>query len=124
MDETHLGPLGEAEAGAALIVAYEAELEEQLSWDLLRLLVDLGFGYALVTVSEVLADVREQEVVYCFEQIWEAMVMVQYHGVVRYLVYEWVVLVLVDGEEVVVYVHVPKVKVAGRVLLLISLMMC
>lgn len=88
--------------------------------------MELGFGYAFVTVSEVLvrhSDVREVSV-YCFEQIWEAMVMVQYHGVVRYLVYEWVVLVLVDGEEVVVYVHVPKVKVAGRVLLLISLMMC
>ena len=74
-------------------LAYEAELEEQLSWDSLRLLVKLGFGYAFVTVSEVLvrhSDVEEGVAVYCFEQIWEAMVMVQYYGVivVRYLVHE------------------------------------
>ena len=48
------------------------------------------------------------------------MVRYSVHGVmvVRYLVYNWIVPVFVDGGEVAVSVRVPQVKVAGRVLLL------
>ena len=111
----------------ALIVqlTYEAELEEGLSSDSLRLLVNLGgLGYAFVTVSEVVVrysvDVREEVAVQYSVHVWE-VVVVRYHVqgemVVRYLVHRWVVPFFAHGGEVAVSVHVQEAVEAGHDLL-------
>jgi hypothetical protein len=90
--------------------------------------VDLGFDYALATVSEVvvhLVHVREdarEDAVQCFVHGEVVVVRDSLHGemVVRYLVHRWVVQLF--GGEVAVYLHVRKA--AGLDLLLISLTMC